>query len=214
MREGISHHPQQPPATRPIFSKSVAGKSKIITLAAVIIGVFAIWWIWIRPERHVHCIKAASLHLDNHAQNNGGIFPASERGWGDALLLMASDKSDLGWLPLFVGVGDDGSYLKAAISTGEDVDETQCTRIYVQGLNQESNPSIALLFDRHSVKGGDHFHGLPGQKPLREVITVGRAFMAITDDKWPEFVRQQRELLRADGFSEKAIADVFGPESR
>ncbi len=214
MREGISHHPQQPPATRPIFSKSVAGKSKIITLAAVIIGVFAIWWIWIRPERHVHCIKVASFHLNGYSHDHGGSFPASERGWGDALLLLSSDKSDFSWLPFFLGVGDDGSYLRHAMTYGEDVVEEKCSRIYVQGLNNKSDPSIALLFDRNSVKGGDHFHGLPGKKKLREAITVGGAFMTITDDRWPEFVRQQRELLRIEGFSEMAIADVYGPAPR
>jgi hypothetical protein len=32
----------------------------------------------------------------------------------------------------------------------------------------------------------------------------------IKDPQWPEFIQNQRQLLRDEGFSEKAIQDVYG----
>jgi hypothetical protein len=178
--------------------------------AVVVISITA--WFMLRPERHQHCIKSASFILTGYANEHGGTYPKSDRGWGDAMLSFASDPDDTSWVRYFVGVDDDGARLIRALKTGEDVIEEQCTRIYVQGLTEKSDPGIAILFDRESVKGGDHFRGLPGQERLREVITVDGAHRMIKDGEWPSFVARQRERLKNEGFADSEISRYYGPE--
>lgn len=175
-----------------------------------IVGMFAAWFFFFRPEVHRHCIKAAYFSVIG-PEGDEEYFPRHERGWGDAMLAFSGGLDDPSWVRPFTGVGDDGAYLIAALKSGEDVDEDQCTRIYVQGLRKDAPGGIAILFDRNSVKGGDHRHGIPGQKMLREAITVDGGFLTITDEKWPEFVEQQRVLLKEEGFSEEEVAQFYGP---
>ena len=182
-----------------------------LTVAAiVVISITA--WCMLRPERHQHCIKSAIFILFGYANEHGGTYPKSDRGWGDAMLSFASGPDDTNWVRFFVGVDDDGAHLIRALKTGEDVIEEQCTRIYVQGLTEKSDSGIAILFDRESVKGGDHFRGLPGQQRLREVITVGGTHQMIKDPEWPSFVARQRKLLRNEGFADSEISRYYGPE--
>jgi len=180
----------------------------IVASGIVVISIVA--WFMSRPKSHQHCIKSAIFTLAEYASEHGGEYPKSEKGWGDAMLSFASGPDDTGWVRYFVGVDDDGAYLIRALKTGEDVMEDRCTRIYVQGLTEKSSPGIAILFDRNSVKGGDHFRGLPGQKPLREVITVEGSHQMIRDEQWHSFVARQRELLKDEGFPEDEISRYYG----
>lgn len=183
--------------------------AKPIAVAGIVV-ILIVAWLMLRPERHQHCIKSAIFILADYAGDHGGAYPESDRGWGDAMLSFASGPDDTNWVRYFVGVDDDGAHLIRALKTGEDVIEDQCTRIYVQGLTEKSAPGTAILFDRESVKGGDHFRGLPGQKRLREVITVAGTHQMIQDAQWPSFVARQRELLKGEGFAEDEISRYYG----
>jgi hypothetical protein len=184
--------------------------AKLSAIMGIIVILIA-GWFWLRPERHQHCIKSATFILLEYAGNHGGTYPKSDRGWGDALLSLGSGTTDTEWVRYFVGVDDDGAHLIRALKTGEDVIEENCTRIYIQGLTEKSQPGIAILFDRESVKGGDHFRGLPGQDLLREVITINGVHRMIKDADWPAFVAQQRELLKMEGFTNDEISQYYGP---
>ncbi|NOX98458.1 MAG: hypothetical protein GXP30_01805 [Verrucomicrobia bacterium] len=46
--------------------------------------------------------------------------------------------------------------------------------------------------------------------PLREVVFVGGHMEKIKDPQWLKFTQSQRELLKDEGFSEKAIREVYG----
>lgn len=133
----------------------------------------------------------------------------SERGWGDALLKLRQSKDDHNWVSFVVGVDDDGSHLLDALAHGTDVDEARCTRIYVQGLTQNSLGETAMLFDRDSEPGGDHFR-FRFSDPLREVLTVSGSHRMIKDGDWPKYVESQRKLLRDQGFDEDKIAEFYG----
>lgn len=182
----------------------------LIVAGIVVISIIA--WFMLRPKGHQHCIKAAIFILMDYAAKHDGAYPKNDRGWGDAMLSFASSPDDTDWVKFFVGVDDDGAHLIRALKSGEDVIEDQCTRIYVQGLTEKSDSSIAILFDRNSVKGGDHFRGLPGQQPLREVITIDGAHRMIKDPEWSSFVARQRKLLKNEGFADSEISRYYGPE--
>ncbi|MGJ8644766.1 MAG: hypothetical protein ACSHX9_15265 [Luteolibacter sp.] len=163
---------------------------------------------WAFPPSHEHCIKVAGMFFHSYASDHEGKFPESERGWGDALLKLHDyDGSDN--FAFVVGVDDDGSHLLYALRTGSDVDEDRCTRVYVQGLTKDSSGQIAILFDRESVPGGDHFRSRFGE-PLREFLRVDQSSGKVLDPDWPEFVATQRQFLREQGFDEASIDAVYG----
>jgi hypothetical protein len=96
-------------------------------------------------------------------------------------------------------------------STGAELSEEDCGRVYVQGLTRKSNPEIALLFDKLPTPGGDHCH-FPMRlwAPLgREVWLVGTAMHFIREQDWPDFARAQVELLVADGFDRREAERLY-----
>lgn len=182
-----------------------------IIIALVILSILAIpTYRWVYPPAHEHCIKVASNILYAYADENDGKYPASDKGWGDALLKLASTQDSNKWIPYFVGVDDDGSHLLEALANGTDVNEAVCTRVYVQGLNVDFPPNTAILYDRNSEPGGDHGRCRLRER-VREVLTVDGSMERIKEKDWPEYVEKQRKLLRSQGFDETRITEIYGP---
>ena len=98
------------------------------------------------------------------------------------------------------GPDDDGHLFKEALTNNSVVPEEKCSRVYIQGLSESNDPQICILFDRNSCRGGDHFRSPWGHR-LREVCLLDGMMQVIPDEKWPEFSRNQVELLVAAGFS-------------
>lgn len=115
-------------------------------------------------DTHAHCIKAAGLALAQYASVHQGRFPFHHKGYGNALLLL-----DEGYFQTLTGPGYDAAPFREAKRTGKELLETECGRIYIQGLTEESNREIALLFDKLSTPGGDHCH-----LPFRLWAALGR----------------------------------------
>jgi hypothetical protein len=159
-------------------------------------------WFYLLAKSHHHCMKIAGGLFYNYAEDHGGAFPSHTNGFGDALLLLVKDSpSDI---PFICGPGDDGHVFSNALAHGLHVPEASCSRVYVQGLSRANDGAICLLFDRRSVRGGDHFYGRGPR--LREACMVDGAMQQVSDDRWAEFSRQQVELLVAAGFPrEKAL---------
>jgi len=67
-------------------------------------------------------------------------------------------------------------------------------------LNESNDQQICILFDRNSCRGGDHFRSPWGHR-VREICMLDGSMGVIPDEKWPEFSRNQIELLVAAGFS-------------
>ncbi len=175
----------------------------VLVLGATAAVGFLIW-NWGRV--HKHCIKLVAMSLNNYAAVNAGQFPFHTNGYPQALVKWARFEP---WIvPSLVGVDDDGSWLTAAVTSGVPVNETNCTRIYVQGLSTASNPQIAVLFDRYAVKGGDHFRGLPGQPFLREACFVDGSHEMIPVARWPAFASNQVQLLVQAGIP-RATAEAY-----
>jgi hypothetical protein len=185
-------------------------KTKICwAIAAALMG-FGVFlgtaWVHQFGKVHQHCIVGTSIAFKAYSVDHDGALPYSTNGFGDALLLLV--KGD--YLPNVAnicGPGDDGHVLSNALVRGLHVPEEQCSRVYIQGLNETNDPCICVFFDRRSVPGGDHNYG--HGKPLREVCLLDGSMHRIPDEEWPEFSRRQVELLRAAGFSRQKALEYF-----
>ncbi len=170
-------------------------------------SLFALW-MWNINRVHQHCMMAAGMALVTYASDHNGAFPQSTNGFGDALVLLAASGSVS--TRCLVGVGDDGSRLGTAMTNNTHLPEEACTRIYVQGLSTESNPEIALFFDRYAVRGGDH-HRWPFAQYLREVWTVGSRMQGVTLNRWPAFASNQVEMLVTAGIPRETAEAYYKP---
>jgi hypothetical protein len=66
---------------------------------------------------------------------------------------------------------------------------------------------ICILFNRQSVPGGDHFYG--SGRPIREACMLDGSMQTISDERWPEFSRQQVELLVAAGWTRNQALEYY-----
>lgn len=175
-------------------------------LGSVLIGAPA-FFLWNLSRVHQHCIKNSGSLLRGFAIDHGGKFPVHTNGFGDALALLVAEST---YYPdaarYFVGVGDDGAWLRAAATNGSNVSEDRCTRIYVQGLD-ESKYQLAILFDRYAVRGGDHFRSI-FQPYVREVCMADGSMQVIRQENWAAFASNQVELLVGEGIS-RATAEAY-----
>jgi len=169
-------------------------------------------WLWyLNHYVHQHCIKQTGLAFHLYAEDHNGQLPYSTNGFGNALLLLASTNYLMG-TACICGPGDDGHIFKDALINNSVAPETKCSRVYIQGLNETNDPRICVLFDRSSCKGGDHFRS-PWGHLVREVCLLDGSMQVIRDEDWPEFSRNQVELLVAAGFS-RTNALYFYPAAK
>jgi hypothetical protein len=184
-----------------------------LLLAVALLVMLGFLWVRTHPlvfmDTHRHCIKAALMELEQYAQEHQGRYPVHPRGYGNAVLLMSDDS-----LHTFTGPGYDPAPLREAKRAGQDLPEEECGRVYVQGLTRNSNPELALLFDKLPTPGGDHC-ALPARlwAPLgREVLLVGFGDTFVRESDWPDFARKQVELLVGEGYDRKEAERLY--ESR
>ena len=159
---------------------------------------------------HRYCIKQVGLALKVYANDNHDNFPSHSGGYGDALLLLAVGRDNfIGAIPLLTGPCYDWRVFEDAARTKGNVSETDCGRVYVQGLSQSNNPSIALIWDKQPTAGGDHCHGWAKLTAplLREVSLLDGSMERILEKDWLAFARKQIELLVEAGIPrERAVA--------
>lgn len=153
---------------------------------------------------HAHCIRIAEGYLVQYAHEHNGHFPYHTNGYGDAVLLIP----DI-WLECFSGPGYDTSAWKESQRTGGDVPETQCGRVYVQGLSATNDPKLVLLFDKMPSPGDHrHFFSRIGAPMVREVLTIGGGMEIIPESQWPEWSKAQIELLVVAGIT-RQTAEMY-----
>jgi len=164
--------------------------------------------------QHAHCIAQVGMAFQMYANDHAGRFPAHTNGYGDALLLLLRDDPALSFA--LTGPGYDRLVFDCALTNHTDVPESQCGRVYIQGLAANCDPSIVLLFDKLPTPGGDHCHGLARlSAPLcREVALADGSHQTIREHDWPEFTRKQIELLVEEGFSREQAEAVYAEEPK
>jgi len=158
---------------------------------------------------HEHCIKNTGLTLRTYAGEHFGKYPYHTNGFGDAIVEFVKEYS-----PDFVGIftapGDDGELLKKCVKSGTHMPDERCSRMYVQGLSEASNPEIAIVFDRYPTRGGDHSRR-PWGPLLRDVCMADGITRVIAEENWPEFRRQQIGLLVTEGFTRAQAEKIYEP---
>ena len=164
----------------------------------VLVGIGGTWLWYLGKYVHQHCIKGAGMAFRIYSSEHQGQFPFSTNGFGNALLILA--KEDPSSIHNICGPDDDGHIFTDALKNNSSVSEDQCSRVYIQGLSESSDPQICLLFDRNSCRGGDHFRSPWGHR-VREVCMLDGSMQVISHEHWPEFSLNQVELLVAAGFS-------------
>lgn len=162
-------------------------------------GLGATWLWYISHYVHQHCIKQTGSMFSIYKSEHFGQLPFSTNGFGDALLQLVPTNYSFEVM-MICGPGDDGHVFREAITNHSIVPEEKCSRVYIQGLCETNDPQICILFDRNSCPGGDHFRWPWGHR-VREVCMLDGWMQVIPDEKWPEFSRNQVELLVAAGFS-------------
>jgi hypothetical protein len=134
----------------------------IILIPPLLLAVFFCMAAFNVFHAHEHCIKQTGLAFKTYALDNYGRLPYDANGFGNALLLLVKsgylgDTNGQHSINLITGPGDDGTVLREALKTGAHIPEQKCSRIYIQGLSETNNPNLAILWDKKSMRGGDHF---------------------------------------------------------
>jgi hypothetical protein len=159
---------------------------------------------------HRHCIKFAGVGFRLYEGDNQGRLPFSTNGFGDALMVLVKSGSlgdpQNGWRYV-TGVGDDGSIFRAALASGTYIPEEKCSRVYVQSLSETNDGNIALLFDRYSCPGGDHFH-FPWRPLVREACLLDGSMEVIPETNRAQFSSNRIELLVQNGIP-RAMAQHY-----
>jgi hypothetical protein len=163
-------------------------------IAVLVIGggcVLAEYVVWLH-RRYWRCIVAAGMSLRNFASDHGGGFPAPTNGFGNPFAGWA--RSFPREIPVLVGPGDDGSWLRDAAFSGESMVAEVCSRIYVQGLNESLDSRIVVRVDRFETRGGDH-SPRPWAGYLRGAIRLDGSLAGVPVAGGPAFARNQVQLL-------------------
>jgi hypothetical protein len=110
------------------------------------------------------------------------------------------------------GPGYSGKVFADAYTNKAHVPESECGRVYIQGLNDDSDSNIAIMFDK-LPNPGDHCNG-PRRiwsALRREVVLVDSSIQIILEKRWPAFASHQVELLVKAGF-QRATAQAYYDE--
>ena len=116
------------------------------------------------------------------------------------------------YVAMITAPGDDGHYFEECLKTGADVPEDRCSRVYVRGLREASNPQLAMVFDRRPTRGGDHWRR-PWGPLMRDVCLADGSVLFLNESGWPAFAKQQIELLVQEGFSRTEAERLYAPAS-
>lgn len=163
---------------------------------------------------HAHCIPQAGLGLRLYAGDHGGQFPTHTNGYGDALLLLLAGN----YVPSYAltGPGYDRFVFDRALTNQTDIPESECGRVYVQGLTETNNPNIVILFDKIPTPGGDHCHLLRRLRASlsRDVLLLDGSQQGILESKWPDFAKHQIELLVKEGYDRSLAERLYAEKGK
>ena len=150
-----------------------------------------------RSHDHQHCMPQIGLALKQYAIDHENKFPYHSKSYGDALLLLADTYLPVGNGDLYTGHGCDGTVFVEAFRKKTHVPEEQCGRVYVQGLTENSDSDLALLFDK-----------LPSAR-TREVFFVGGHVKWIPNKQWKDFAAKQIDLLVRNGIPHETATSLY-----
>jgi hypothetical protein len=168
-------------------------KNILATLAlAALIPLIGFWWYRHRyPYGHSHCcILAVMFALEQYADDHDGFYPAGEANPEASLSLLHYGNYELGAEALrgkIVPV----EIVEQIFDAGRLLGPESCGWHYVEGLTQNDDRRIAILWDKVGLGHNGERHGDGG----REVLFVGGERRWIARADWAAFMQEQEELL-------------------
>lgn len=135
------------------------------------------------------CDKQLWFALIEYAEAHEGKFPSGEATPEASLSLIGKEHAYL-----LVRRGASSEVIYEMLARGELLDPETCGWNYVERLSLDSNPNLALFWDKEGldemgrrVPEGGHF-----------VSYVGRPYEYIPASEWGGFLAEQRRLLAAE----------------
>ncbi len=163
----------------------------VLLLAGGIYGLHRYYYPY--GARHC-CNKGLLFLLLEYAGEHGGRFPDAG-GSAASLALVAGAPG--GW-DLVVGKGGSAEAAESYYRAHGTLPDEFSTWHYVPGLGEDSNPGLALFWDKTGLS-----HNGMRQNPVRyEVSFVDGGNRLIDEADWPEFLETQRRLREEDGKGE------------
>lgn len=162
-----------------------------LTVVAALAAAGAVYYRATFPYGRSHCcIDLMSFALEEFAREHDGKYPAGEVSPEASLSLLC--KSNQVGPHIMRGMTVSESAVRRVLESGQLPGPDTCGWHYVPGLTQADDPSLALLWCKAAL-------GHNGQRTRgggRQVVFVGGATRWVSGNEWPEFLRQQDELLR------------------
>jgi len=156
------------------------------------VGSGAAYYKWKYPYGWSHCcIIGMAMALQEYAEADGGRYPAGESSPEASLsLLYKSNYMDAGTLR---GMTVPESTSSRILQGGGLLAPESCGWQYVEGLTEADDPRIALLYCKQALgHNGQRMNG------GRQVVFAGTGDIQwISGDRWPTFLKEQKELLLA-----------------
>jgi hypothetical protein len=160
-------------------------------------------------HRRAGMMGAVATELRVYAHDHGGWFPRSDKDSLDALRKLYPDYAGG---PELAGLSGDIDAVMQCLKEGKPL-TGKSSWVYVQGLKNTDDPTLALLWDSHPGRYGT---GVNQRGPVMRghvVSTIGmiNGFETnVVDADWTNFLRQQEELRKAALASRAAQGNAEG----
>jgi len=159
----------------------------------VIVSLLVVFYGFSRYHQHQYpfgtyhrCDKQLWSALHAYAEAHGGEFPSGEATPEASLSLIGKE-----YAYLLVRRGASTKVVEQMLDRGELLDSETCGWNYVEGLRLDSDPKLALFWDKEGLSEiggrlpeGGHF-----------VSYVGSAYEYVPASRWGSFLEEQRRLL-------------------
>jgi|GEM_PF-675292 hypothetical protein len=201
-------------------------KLSLKVATGVVLALLAAAWWFVKSHPlvfneswtgHRHCMNMWGLAIRLYADDHGGVYPTHPAGYGAAIQLLYSGTNVYMGTHLVMGApgGYRGDVFEAAWTNMTVVREEDCGRVYVQGLRESSNPKVAMLWDKRASPG-DHAHGWMRLRVpwRREVCLVDGSMQQILEKDWPEFMKEQIELLVTEGIPRERAEALYAEKPK
>jgi hypothetical protein len=161
-----------------------------LLLGAVAGGGYG-WYRYQYPYGATHrCGIGLNLWFHEYADAHGGNYPEGEDS-AEALSQLATlgEWPETWWGQLAGKAISDEEAIQCVKQHGRLTEEF-CSWHYVPGLRSDSDPGLALFWDKTGLA-----HNGMRQNPVRyEVMFVGGFSKMISESEWPKFLKRQEEL--------------------
>jgi hypothetical protein len=179
----------------------------LIVLAGSLYGLYRYYY----PMGGEHrCDKMLSLALREYAEKHGGAFPSGEATPEASISLVHSldeDGYEYAYLLHRRDVPED--VVRQMLKRGELLGPDTCGWNYVEGLRLDSDPRLALFWDKEGL-------GHNGER-LSEgghiVTFVGGMSEYIPGERWDSFLEKQHKLLAEENAKTRNNKQPQGPPS-